>query len=146
MSMRALRVGLASLAVAALSFLAVPAMAETVALKAALAGANSVPPVDGKGAGDAVFAFDAATKTLSWTVTFSGLSGDATAAHLHGPADAATNAAVVVPFTVSPSPIKGMATLTDTQAADLLAGKWYVNIHTAAHKDGEIRGQVTAAK
>jgi hypothetical protein len=38
---------------------------------------------------------------------------------------------------------EGSAILTDTQAEDLMAGKWYVNIHTAAHKAGEIRGQVT---
>src|SRR6266851_816002 len=40
------------------------------------------------------------------------------------------------------SPIKGSATLTDAQAADLTAGRWYFNIHTAANKGGEIRGQV----
>ena len=40
------------------------------------------------------------------------------------------------------SPIKGEATLTDAQAADLAAGKWYFNVHTAANKGGEIRGQV----
>ena len=40
------------------------------------------------------------------------------------------------------SPIKGEATLTDAQAADLLAGRWYVNVHTRAHPGGEIRGQV----
>jgi len=39
-------------------------------------------------------------------------------------------------------PLEGSATLTDVQAADLMAGKWYVNIHTAANKGGEIRGQV----
>ena len=41
------------------------------------------------------------------------------------------------------SPARGKATLTDAQAADLMAGRWYVNIHTAANKGGEIRGQVT---
>ena len=40
------------------------------------------------------------------------------------------------------SPLKGEATLTDAQAADLAAGKWYFNVHTAANKGGEIRGQV----
>jgi len=38
--------------------------------------------------------------------------------------------------------MKGEATLTDAQAADLQSGKWYFNIHTAAHPGGEIRGQV----
>jgi hypothetical protein len=51
-----------------------------------------------------------------------------------------------VPFEGSlASPIKGSATLTEAQAADLLAGKYYINIHTAAHKGGEIRGQVEKA-
>ncbi len=39
---------------------------------------------------------------------------------------------------------KGKATLTAAQAADLTAGRWYVNLHTAKHPGGEIRGQVTA--
>ena len=61
----------------------------------------------------------------------------------HGPADAKTNAGVVVPVKeMSASPLKGEATLTDAQAADLQAGKWYFNVHTAANKGGEIRGQV----
>ena len=57
------------------------------------------------------------------------------------------NAGVAIPFKGKlKSPIKGSAVLTDAQAADLMAGKDYVNVHTAANKDGEIRGQVEAAK
>jgi hypothetical protein len=44
---------------------------------------------------------------------------------------------------IASSPAEGSATLTDAQASDLLAGKLYVNIHTAANPGGEIRGQVT---
>ena len=40
------------------------------------------------------------------------------------------------------SPAKGSATLDDAKAADLMGGRWYVNIHTAANRGGEIRGQV----
>jgi hypothetical protein len=50
---------------------------------------------------------------------------------------------VPIPPTNLTSPIKGDATLTDAQAADLADGKWYFNVHTAAHGPGEIRGQVT---
>ena len=40
------------------------------------------------------------------------------------------------------SPIEGQATLSPAQVADLMAGKWYANVHTAANKGGEIRGQI----
>ena len=77
-------------------------------------------------------------------VTYSGLSGPVTAGHFHGPAAACANAGVVVPFTGSmASPIQGQAVLTEAQMADLVAGKWYANLHTAANPGGEIRGQVT---
>ena len=62
--------------------------------------------------------------------------------HFHGPAEAGKNAGVVLPIAPAKSRMEGSATLTDAQAADLAAGKWYVNVHTAANKDGEIRGQV----
>jgi hypothetical protein len=76
-------------------------------------------------------------------VSYSGFTGPATAAHFHGPAASGANAGVVVPVQGAlPSPIKGTATLTDAQAADLTSGEWYFNIHTEANKAGEIRGQV----
>jgi hypothetical protein len=72
------------------------------------------------------------------------LSGDATAAHFHGPATPGVNAGVTVPMKAPlTSPITGEATLTPEQAADLMAGKWYFNVHTAANPGGEIRGQLT---
>jgi hypothetical protein len=87
--------------------------------------------------------YDPATKKLTYNVTYKDLTGPATAAHFHGPADAKSNAGIAVPVNGAvTSPIKGEATLTDAQAADLQAGKWYFNVHTAANKAGEIRGQV----
>lgn len=96
----------------------------------------------GKGAG--TFTYDPATHVLSYNVTYEGLTGPAVAAHIHGPAGPGENAPPVVPFANAASPITGTATLTDAQAADLAAGKWYVNVHTAANKGGEIRGQITS--
>jgi len=135
------RAGLASFAAAAL-LIAAPAFAEMQTYKATLTSAAEVPPNASKGTGTLASTYDTATKKLTWTETFTGLSGTATAAHFHGPAAAGANAGVVVPQKDGlTSPMKGEATLTDAQAADLQAGKWYFNIHTEANKGGEIRGQ-----
>ena len=110
---------------------------------ARLSGANEVPATVTSGSGTLEASLDRQTNVLSWTVIYSGLSGPATAGHFHGPAMAGQNAGVVLPFSGSvESPIKGTATLTATQAADVRAGKWYVNLHTKANPGGEIRAQL----
>ncbi|WP_342740195.1 CHRD domain-containing protein [Bradyrhizobium sp. B117] len=132
------------IAVFALGTLALTGSASAEKLKATLDGKAEVPATTSSGTGTADLDYDAASKKLSWKVTYSGLSGPATAAHFHGPAEAGKNAGVMVPIPgAANSPVEGSATLTDAQAADLLAGKLYVNIHTAANPGGEIRGQVT---
>ena len=119
------------------------ARAETVTFNGTMGGASEVPPKTTEGKGMATAALDTATKMLTYQVEYSGLSGPATAGHFHGPAEAGANAGVVLPFAAPASPIKGTATLTDAQIADLMAGKWYANVHTAANPGGEIRGQMT---
>src|SRR4030088_3471571 len=133
---------LATLALGATFAFAGPAFADK--MKATLDGASEVPAVTTAGKGAAEIDYDPASKKLSWKVTYTGLSGPATAAHFHGPAEADKNAGVKVPIpNAASSPAEGSATLTDAQAADLVAGKYYVNVHTAANPGGEIRGQVT---
>ena len=122
------------------------AFAEVVNLKAALNGATEVPANETKGTGTVTATFDTASKKLTWKGSYSGLTGPATAAHFHGPAEPGKNAGVAVPIfaaAAAKTPFEGEATLTDAQAADLLAGKYYANVHTEANKGGEIRGQVT---
>jgi CHRD domain len=132
----------ATLALGATVAFAGPAFADK--LKATLDGASEVPPTTSAGKGTADIDYDAATKKVTWKLTYSGLTGPATAAHFHGPAEAGKNAGVAIAIANAiSSPVDGSATLTDAQAADLLAGKYYVNIHTAANPGGEIRGQVT---
>jgi hypothetical protein len=133
----------ASIALGAV-LIAGPAFAEKLTMKASLDGASEVPANTTAGKGSADVTFDTASKMLTWKVSYSGLTGAATAGHFHGPAEPGKNAGVAVPLSnVASSPIEGSATLTDAQAADLTAGKYYVNIHTAANPGGEIRGQVT---
>ena len=117
----------------------------TKSLHATLNSSQEVPATKSNGTGNAEFTLDPSTKQLSWKIDYSGLTGDATAAHIHGPAAPGSNARVVLNLAPSgiKNPIEGSATLTDQQVADLLAGQDYVNIHTAQHKGGEIRGQIT---
>jgi hypothetical protein len=132
---------LASLALGSSIALAGPAFADK--MKATLDSASEVPANTSPGKGTADIDFDPATKKLTWKLIYSGLTGPATMAHFHGPAEPGKNAGVAVPITPATSGSEGSATLTDAQAADLLAGKYYVNVHTEANKGGEIRGQVT---
>jgi hypothetical protein len=121
-----------------------PMGGSTLHFGATLNGASEVPPTSSTGSGTLDATLDKSSNTLSWTLTYSGLTGAATAAHFHGPAAPGANAGVAVPFATVESPAKGQALLTPAQVEDLKAGTWYVNVHTAANKGGEIRGQVTA--
>jgi hypothetical protein len=134
-------------AVAAVSVLASSAaFAATVHYMATLKGSEEVPANTTSGQGMVMAALDTTTKVFTYEITYSGLTGLASAAHFHGPAMAGVNAPPIVAMTSLASPIKGSATLTDGQIADLAAGKWYFNVHTSAHPGGEIRGQLMASK
>ena len=139
-----IRIAFGSLITAGLAFST--ASAAEIKLKATLNAASEVPANASTGKGTAELTLNDATKEISWKITFEGLTGDATAAHIHGPAAAGANAGVVTSLGPMGAPVKsplvGKATLTDAQIADVLAGNTYVNVHTAANKGGEIRGQV----
>jgi hypothetical protein len=138
-----LRSSLAALACTAVLALGSTSMAANVNLKADLKAASEVPPTDSKGTGSVTATYDTASKKLSWKGSVSGLSGPATAAHFHS-GEVGKNGGVAVPIAgADKGAFEGSATLTDAQAEDLMAGKWYVNVHTAANKGGEIRGQMT---
>jgi CHRD domain len=116
--------------------------AATLQFKADLKGSSEVPPAQTTGAGTVTVTFDQTTKRLTWNGTYSGLTGPATGAHFHGPAEPGRNAGVALTIRPATSPFMGSATLTDAQATDLIAGRWYVNIHTNANEGGELRGQL----
>jgi hypothetical protein len=122
------------------------ASAAMIEYKAALSAKSEVPPTTSNGNGDVLATLDTASKKLSYTMTYYGLTGPATAAHFHGPAAAGANAGVAVPIGTNPAnPTSASVTLTDAQIKDLQAGNWYANIHTEANKGGEIRGQMMRA-
>jgi len=136
-----LRSTLTALACTGALALATPSMAAMVNLKADLKASVEVPPNDSKATGAVTATYDTATKKLSWKGSYKDLSGPATAAHFHA-GEAGKNGGVAIPIAPATSPLEGSATLTDAQESDMMAGKWYVNIHTAANKGGEIRGQL----
>lgn len=107
---------------------------------ATLTGAQEVPPTSSSATGTGVFVFDPETRTMSGTVTTSGVT--ATAGHIHI-APIGVAAGVAVPFTGGPSTFTMPATvLTQAQVDSLYAGHLYANIHSAAFPGGEIRGQL----
>lgn len=124
------------------------ASAATVSYSARLTARNEIPKTDSKGSGRLSATFDTQSKAFNYTLTFAGLSGPATAAHIHGPANRTQSAGVVAPLgDKNPSsPITGSVTLTDDQVKMLRSAKLYANVHTAANPGGEIRGQINAVQ
>lgn len=99
--------------------------------------------------GNAEGTIDTETGRMNFNITFSDMSGDLVAAHFHGPADVGENAAPVVDLNGEgglTSPIVGFAMLSAEQIEEIKGGKWYVNLHTEANPDGEIRGQIAATQ
>ena len=127
-----------------------------------LSPANEVPPATGTGSGDEIFSgisYDTETNVLSFALgygsfaDFTNLTGPATSAHIHGPAPATGTAPPIHDFFAAsqhlfaPTPanggvIVGSATLSAANETNLLNGQLYINIHTTANPNGEIRGQL----
>ncbi len=106
---------------------------------AALSGANEVPPVTTSAAGVASLVLSPDGTQVAYTIRHTGIVTE-TMAHIHKAAFG-VNGPVVVPFALGALKI-GTFTVTAQLRQDMLAGNLYVNIHSAAHTGGEIRGQV----
>ena len=117
-----------------------PAFGEIINFKADLNGASETPPTGSAGSAKALVSIDTTKKEVTWSIEYSGLTGDPTAAHFHGPAAVGEKAGPEID--ISGKIESGSSPLTDAQLADFQAGKIYINIHTAKFPDGEIRGQV----
>jgi hypothetical protein len=137
--MRMIAVG-SMLALVSIVGLAQTSSAEELKYNVDLTGANETPPNDSKATGKVTVSVDTETKKVTWQITSDNLSGEATAAHFHGPAAEGQKADPVVDLS---SNIKsGNGSLTEEQLKMLQDGKMYVNVHTAKYPDGEIRGQL----
>ena len=132
-----------SVAIATCAMFALPASAEMKNYTIDLTADAEIPPTESSATGTADVTVDTDAKTVSWTVTVENLTGEATAAHIHGPATKDENASPVIDM--SDSVMEGSADITDEQISELEAGKYYVNVHTEKYPDGEIRGQLETA-
>ncbi|WP_257883280.1 CHRD domain-containing protein [Hymenobacter sp. DG01] len=113
----------------------------SVELTATLDGKQEVGPNNSAATGTMTGTFDKTTRVLSYRVTYQGVTP--TMGHIHRGA-AGTNGDPFIAFSnVTTSPITGTATLSEADAALLLKGETYVNLHTQAYAGGEIRGKVT---
>jgi hypothetical protein len=147
-STRTGRARVAALALAALIASGSHALALVIPIQATLTGGGEVPSNNSPARGLMEGTFDTDTNTLTWTVTYSGLSSPAIAAHFHGPVSylgltPEENAEIQVgtPGELA-SPFRGVAKIDDTQAKDLKEGRWYFNVHSKNFPAGEIRGPV----
>jgi len=119
-------------------------------ISGAASGAQEVPAVTTTASGNLSGSYDTVSKQLIYSIAWTGLSGDATVAHFHGPALAGELASPLQDITIVTNGMAGAAADTITASADLhtalLAGKVYYNVHTAANPNGEIRGQVNVSQ
>jgi len=116
--------------------------------RATLSGASEVRPTDSRAWGYFEAVYRPSTKVLEYRLNLVGLGSPITMGYLQGPADAGENGQRVVPINIPiyDYTIWDGVTLTEQQAAEVLAGRWYVNVLTVNHPDGEVRGQIMPVK
>jgi hypothetical protein len=122
----------------------------TYTVSATLNSGSEVPSNATTGSGTLTGTYDASTYIITYKITWTGITGVPTGMHFHGPAIVGQSAGVEVGITgftsATAGSYSGSATFTPSQGTDLTEGKMYVNIHTAAYPNGEIRGQLSATK
>lgn len=144
------RLTLAAAAATLLTMLAPLANAATIQLAASMDGAqaNAGNGTGSSATGSATMTLDDQTNLFTFDIQWTDLEGDLTVAHFHGPAPRGVNAGVQVDilddalFDVGPNSSSGSLVLSAQQAADVVNGLWYINIHSTRDPGGEIRGQV----
>lgn len=135
--------------------LASSAGATSFTIVASIDGTQETPPVVTPGTGSMTGTYDDVSNLLTWSGSFSSLTGTTTDAHFHGPAAVGSPAGIAIhitalgggdifPLGVTSGAFSGTATITDLQESQLISGLWYVNIHTSFRSGGEIRGQIYA--
>jgi len=142
-----LRSGSALLIVAFVLLISASARAEM--FTAYLTPAQEVPPTASTARGFARVLVNETTGQITFTVVFEGLSSTQTLAHIHAPAAIGASASPIIDFPVvggTSGTITGTAAITPTQISQLRQHLGYVNVHSTNFPNGEIRGQLGAAR
>ena len=143
-----LRLSGAAMCLAAMT-LSSQAQAASFVLTANLSGLNETPANASPATGTISVIVDDVANTVAVNESWSGLTTNATAAHIHCCVPLGTNGPVVIPFTGFPTTTSGtyvnIFTTTPTNIAGILAGLAYANIHNSTFPGGEIRGQLSLA-
>ncbi|MGI9403091.1 MAG: CHRD domain-containing protein [Hyphomicrobium sp.] len=137
MTATGIRAGIFVLAAVIFAVSGSAAVAERLTFKADLKG---IEGTESKAHGRLTAEYDTDTRKLTWRGSYGGLGTYATAAGIHGP-----SSGIVVKLRDINSPFDGTAILSDKQASDLIAGRWFVLVRTADHPEGELRGQIEPA-
>jgi hypothetical protein len=97
-------------------------------------------PTNSLATGTATITVDTNANTLTYSITLVGLNNE-TAAHIHGPANPGQGGGIAHGLPAG-NPKNGVWFYLQAEEADILAGRYYINIHTTAFPNGEIRGQI----
>ena len=134
----------AAVALAVTAFAGAAPRANPIMAAAKLTASEDVPAQvvkNTKGSGS--FTLDITGTKATFTLKFSGLTGPATAAHIHLGGMGKSGPVIVPLCGPCKSPVKGKATFSAALLKDLKTHKLYVNVHTAKNPNGEIRGQLS---
>ena len=138
---RPILTALALATLAAGTLAALPVHAGTYVYSCVLNPRQEVPPVTSGALGAGRFVIDTDANTITYRITYGGLSSAETAAHIHGVAAQGAPGGVLFGLPLG-NPKVGVITYSEAQEADILAGRTYANIHTANNGGGELRGQI----
>jgi hypothetical protein len=124
--------------------------AQLVTFETHLSGSQEVPPTPSAATGFGTATLDEGTDLFTFNYSFSGLSSLSTASHIHAPGPVGVSAPVIIPFGLAQGLVLGntfgsvsfSGVLDPLQASELLAGQFYVNVHSVTFPGGEIRGQI----
>lgn len=120
-------------------------------ISGAATGGQVVPAVEGDGAGTITGTYNPNTRVLTYTNTWTGLSGAPTGGGFYNGETGVSGTAVGTPWTydgtaTGTGTYSGTMTLTQAQADQLIDGDWYYGYNTAEYTGGEVRGQITATE